>query len=258
MKELKFRTLTADEIDCRVGKISAKGFSLLLYKDARCDQNVLDETVGAFNWQRDHKELKGNIYCGVAIWDDEKSQWVTKWDCGVESNTEKEKGEASDSFKRSCFNWGIGRELYTAPFIWVNGHTEQDSKGRTVPTYKSIKVVRLEYNDGHISALTISGDGEVIFEWGEKKSQNTQPKVEQPKTDTSTPEPAKLTLEKAMAFKTKSGKRFDSLTIDQLEYIVAHTTSDEIATAANLVLDSKQLVGDMEPIPNVGEGDLPF
>jgi hypothetical protein len=120
MDKLEFRDLKEDEIDVRVATVSEKGVTLLLYKDARVDQNILDETVGKFGWQREHKELKGNIYCGISIWDDERKQWVTKWDCGKESFTEAEKGEASDSFKRAGFNWGIGRELYTSPFIWIS------------------------------------------------------------------------------------------------------------------------------------------
>ena len=113
MKE--FRLLKPSEIDVRIGtaKDLEKGMSLLLYKNARVDMDLLDETVGKENWQREHKELKNNIYCGVAIWDKEKSQWITKWDVGTESNTEAVKGESSDSFKRACVNWGIGRELYT-------------------------------------------------------------------------------------------------------------------------------------------------
>lgn len=103
--ELNFRDLKAEEIDVRIAQVMEKGVSLLLYKDARVDQNILDETVGKMNWQREHKELKGNIYCGISIWDDEKKQWITKWDCGKESFTEAEKGESSDSFKRSGFNW---------------------------------------------------------------------------------------------------------------------------------------------------------
>ena len=91
---MKFRNLKAEEIDVRVGNCFSWGYTLLLYKDARCDMNILDETLGAENWQRDHKEVKGNLYCGVGVWDKEKSQWIWKWDCGVESNTEKEKGEA--------------------------------------------------------------------------------------------------------------------------------------------------------------------
>lgn len=113
-----FRDLRANEIEVRVAQATEKGVSLLLYKDARCDQNILDETVGAFNWMRSH--TRDNANCIVSIWDAAKNQWISKEDTGTESNTEKEKGLASDSFKRACFNWGIGRELYTAPFIWVN------------------------------------------------------------------------------------------------------------------------------------------
>ena len=129
INNLKFRDLRADEVDVRVATVTDSGVSLLLYKDARCDMNILDETVGINGWQRDHKELKNNIYCGVAIYDEVKGMWVTKWDCGAESYTEKEKGEASDSFKRACFNWGIGRELYTAPFIWIPNKIVKNDKG---------------------------------------------------------------------------------------------------------------------------------
>lgn len=120
--KLEFRKLKADEIECRIGTIKkdGTGLSLLLYKNARCDMNILDETVGAENWFRDHKELKCRMYCGVGIYNENLGMVVWKWDCGSESNTEAEKGEASDSFKRACVNWGIGRELYTAPFIWVS------------------------------------------------------------------------------------------------------------------------------------------
>lgn len=140
----KFRDLTADEIECRIASISktGKSLSLLLYKDARVDQNILDETVGIENWQRDHKELKGNIYCGISIWDDTKKMWITKWDAGKESNTESEKGEASDSFKRAGFNWGIGRELYTAPFICVPSSVCSIESGKCSDKFKleSIKI----------------------------------------------------------------------------------------------------------------------
>ena len=125
--ELKFRILKADEIDCRIATINSKGLTLLLYKDARVDQNILDETVGALNWQRRH--TRDNVNCIVSIWDDEKKQWVEKEDTGTESFAEKEKGLASDSFKRACFNWGIGRELYSAPFIWISSEDAQIKQG---------------------------------------------------------------------------------------------------------------------------------
>ena len=115
---MEFRTLKENEIEVRVARITDKGLQLLLYKDARCDMNILDETVGAMNWQRTH--TRDNANCIVSIWDKDKSQWISKEDTGTESFTEKEKGQASDSFKRACFNWGIGRELYTSPFIWVS------------------------------------------------------------------------------------------------------------------------------------------
>ena len=118
MAEPMFRDLRADEIECRVAQAKQNGVSLLLYKDARCDQNILDETVGPMNWQREH--CRENANCVVSIWDKEKNLWIRKEDTGKESNTEAEKGLASDSFKRACFNWGIGRELYTAPFIWIS------------------------------------------------------------------------------------------------------------------------------------------
>lgn len=117
---MKFRKLKASEIDARVSTVTENGCSLLLYKDARVDQNILDETVGCLNWQRSHQLIGDRLYCTVSVWDAEKHQWISKQDVGTESYTEKEKGQASDSFKRACFNLGIGRELYTAPFIWIS------------------------------------------------------------------------------------------------------------------------------------------
>ena len=147
---MEFRTLTADEIELRVGATTAKGFSLLLYKNARCDMQLLDEVVGSMNWKREHS--RDNANCIVSIWDADKGVWVSKEDTGTESQTEKEKGLASDSFKRACVNWGIGRELYTAPFIWISGHVDADSRARS--GYKAdqrfvggLKVSSIEYND---------------------------------------------------------------------------------------------------------------
>jgi hypothetical protein len=126
--DLKFRTLEAEEIDCRVSQIASNWLTLLLYKDARVDQNILDETVGAMNWQK--KYLRDNANCIVEIWDEDKKQWVAKEDTGTESFSEAEKGLASDSFKRACFNWGIGRELYTSPSIFIFPKKEMGKKTR--------------------------------------------------------------------------------------------------------------------------------
>lgn len=156
MKELKFRTLKENEISCRVGTINEKGLSLLLYKDARVDMDILDETVGAYNWKKEY--LRENANCRVSIWDDEKKEWISKEDTGTESNTEKEKGLASDSFKRACVNWGIGRELYTSPFIYIeakNCNIQKNDKGKYV-TRDSFHVEAIKYNDKkEIIALAI-------------------------------------------------------------------------------------------------------
>lgn len=154
---MKFRKLKANEIEARVATVSAKGCSLLLYKDARVDQNVLDETVGAENWKRSHQLIGENLYCTVDIWDSEKQQWVSKQDVGTESYTEKEKGQASDSFKRACFNWGIGRELYTAPFIWINAvDANINGDNGRFTTKERFDVAGIGYDDdGNINYLKI-------------------------------------------------------------------------------------------------------
>ena len=171
---MKFRTLRADEIELRVGTVSAKGASLLLYKDARCDQAVLDETVGAMNWQRHHS--RDNANCTVDIWDADKGVWVSKEDTGTESMTEKEKGLASDSFKRACTNWGIGRELYSSPFIFIPVETQkkQNGKGYELANpyiFNGAMVSDIKYDDKRkIKALTIvDKDGVVMFQFPKKR-----------------------------------------------------------------------------------------
>lgn len=169
---MKFRELRANEIEARVATVSDKGCSILLYKNARCDMNILDETVGEMNGQRDHKEIKGNMYAGIGIWDTVKEIWVWKWDCGTESYTEGEKGEASDSFKRAGFNWGIGRELYTAPFIWMKADQINlaDKNGKKT-TYDSFKVEDIEYKDGKISYLkVVDNKTKAIFLYGKSRA----------------------------------------------------------------------------------------
>lgn len=184
---MKFRDLEAHEIDVRIGQTIAtakwQGVSLLLYKNARVDMDILDETVGEENWQRDHVVINDNLYCAVGIWSESKGQWVWKKDCGTESNTEKEKGEASDSFKRACVNWGIGRELYTAPKDMLISCELDDSKKK--PKDKKLKfyVSHIAYEKKRITELSIvNQDGELMYSFPKKGSnQNTHktpPKTE--------------------------------------------------------------------------------
>lgn len=250
-----FRPLRADELECRVNVINENGFTILIYKDARCDQNVLDETVGKENWQRDHKEIKGSVYCGVAIWDDNKKQWITKWDCGAESNTEKEKGEASDSFKRACVNWGIGRELYTAPFIYIKGNTQKNSKGKDVPTFRRLEISKIEYENGKITLLEILGDGMLIFTYGKKgaHTQNDERKIQPNKQVENKDE---LTIDKAYGLTTTKGKMYGELSDNQLQYIVDKSVSAMCRKAAQMILDDRRTSEDL--IPLEGEEGLPF
>lgn len=176
---MKFRDLTKDEIECRVQSCKENGLVLLLYKDARCDMNVLDETVGAENWQREHYDCKGNLFCRVGICVETKKgesifpEWVWKSDCGVESNTEAQKGEASDSFKRACFNWGIGRELYTAPFIWIPADkcVIKDGRNGAKQCFDKFKVEKIRIENKRITALAIWNETrhQRAFVWTEEK-----------------------------------------------------------------------------------------
>jgi hypothetical protein len=155
-----FRELTASEIEVRIARSTEKGVFLLLYKDARADMNILDETVGPLGWQREHQIIGDVMYCGVSVKDDQ-GLWITKWDAGSESNTEKEKGQASDSFKRACVNWGIGRKLYTSPMIWVPIEKYQK--------FDRHKVTHIQYDDDGITELIIKRqNGETVYSWVKK------------------------------------------------------------------------------------------
>lgn len=160
----QFRTLKADEIECRIGTIKGDkdkptGVSILLYKDARVDMTLLDEVVGTMNWQRHHEFKDGKLYCRVAIYDKDKQQWIEKEDVGVESNTEKEKGQASDSFKRACVNWGIGRELYTAPFIWINALHGENLK------YTKFDILVIGYDDSRRINMLVIADNKGLIRY---------------------------------------------------------------------------------------------
>ena len=170
---MKIRTLKANEIEVRVQSVSEKGAILLLYKDARVDQRILDEVFGSMNWQREHQLIGDRLYCTVSIWDEDKKQWISKQDVGTESNTEKEKGQASDSFKRACFNIGIGRELYSAPFTFIQAKDMNiTKKGNRFTTYDRFSVVDIDYNEEReISYLTIKNDktNKIVYQFGNKQ-----------------------------------------------------------------------------------------
>lgn len=163
--ELKFRNLRADEIDVRIGSVNKGGVSLLLYKDARADMNILDETVGPLNWQRKHEIIDGKLFCTVSVFDSDKNEWISKQDVGTESYTEKEKGQSSDSFKRACVNLGIGRALYTAPNIFfftkqLDKYTIENGKPKCYDTFSVVDIQY--YNHNNIANVTIRNNSNGI------------------------------------------------------------------------------------------------
>jgi hypothetical protein len=201
----KPRLLKPDEISCRVQSLSENkskgtvGAVILLYKDARVDMSILDETFGPMNWQREHIEIGGKMFCTIAVWDEDKKQWVSKQDVGVESNTEATKGESSDSFKRSGTNWGVGRELYTAPFMYIQLEAEewytdqQSGKPKTKPGFV-LSVKEITYNDNReIKTLVlVDKSGRERFSFGKGKARNDVPTEEPDKAPIKTS--AKVTL----------------------------------------------------------------
>lgn len=165
---MEIRLLKANEIECRIGTVKeGKGISLLLYKDARVDMRILDEVFGFDGWEREHQLIDGKLFCTVRVWSEKRGCWISKQDVGTESNTEKEKGQVSDSFKRACFNLGIGRELYTSPFIWIPA-----SKGYN--KYEKFEVKEIGYNeDREINKLVIvDSKGKEAFRMGNNYSSN--------------------------------------------------------------------------------------
>lgn len=172
---MNIRKLRAEEIDIRVQHIRAGGCSLVLYIDARVAMKILDESFGITGWQREHEMIGENLYCSISIWDEKKGQWISKEDVGVQSMADGEKGQASDAFKRACINLGIARELYTAPFIWINleNHEilQQGNRARLKPGL-SFKVKDIGYDfQGNINKLIIV-DNKGKLRWSFNKKEN--------------------------------------------------------------------------------------
>lgn len=196
MTNIKFKPLEASDIEARVAQCSEKGCSILLYKDARCDMRMLDEAVGPDNWDCRYSEVKGNLFCEVGINTD--NGWVYKQDVGIPSNMEAQKGEASDAFKRACFKWGIGRELYTAPFIWVPADKlkslRRNDKGKWA-CYDRFSVSGMSVKNGRIMDVAIRNDktGKVVFDSGAPRGSDTnQPDDSAPPAPSSDAENKRL------------------------------------------------------------------
>lgn len=162
-----FRKLKANELQCKTTDTKFKGSAtILIYKDARCDMRLLDETVGKLNWCKDYKEIDGKVYCGVGIRDKDTGEFVWKWDCGTEGNFEAEKSEASDAFKRACFNWGLGRELYDTPKIRIKCPDNYYYNDKLTMTFS---VSKIEWDGDNLMQLVIVDKfGNKVYDFTEK------------------------------------------------------------------------------------------
>lgn len=271
----KFRKLQAHEIDVRVGQGIAtanwSGVSLLLYKNARVDMDILDEVVGAENWQRKHEVINGNLYCHVGIYSKDKNEWVWKSDCGTESNTEKEKGEASDAFKRACVNWGIGRELYTAPKDMLVSCELNEKKQ---PKDKKLKffVDTIEYDGNKISALVIvNQNGNELYRYPKNSkagndSNNVKPIERKPKNESKTDDKSQsvkpITRSELIGFYELESP---DETIQWFERKAGKSLAEfdaEETAAARAILDKKKQERDAEKrdkgLHRIDDADIPF
>lgn len=246
---MEFRKLKADEIEVRVASVKENGVSLLLYKDARCDMRILDETVGAENWTRSHELINGNLFCNVGIKAPKNenrdfSEWVFKQDVGTESNSEKEKGQASDSFKRACFNWGIGRELYTAPFIWITADKCKitQNNGR-LSCHEKFKVKEIGYEGNSISKLTIvNKNNAVVYFFGSNIDYKQSTKIETNKTPKSTSSQHEK-IKKFVFDKVITGAELKAALkhyeLDEI-YGLSKSQADELITSLNVKRKAKE------------------
>lgn len=231
---LKFRALRSDEIEVRVQSVfkSGGGFQLLLYKNARCDMAVLDESVGPLGWKREHSRENAN--CIVSIYDAATGQWVGKEDTGSESNVDKAKGQASDSFKRSCFNWGIGRELYTGPELRIF----EKSYIKDGKVWEKFHVSHVRTSQGHITELMICDESDkMLFSW---PSDSNKAKM-------------KVEADKLSIYKGKVLESFDKFNSDLVEMVFEEmegVTSD--LDPDKVVADLVSKIGSKERLDNLG------
>lgn len=239
------RPLEISDVDFRVQSINNGGYATILaYKDARVDMNRLDEVLTPLGWQRDYKLIDGKLFCGVGIWHSESGQWIWKWDVGTESNTEAQKGQASDAFKRACFNLGIGRELYDYPIISVKLNEDEWTKegGKPRQTFNlKIKDWRWysEFTDGRLSFLAAKDqNGKVRFQWGTLKPKDVEPEYKKASGEAEAPAvvPAPDQVEKVYS-QQEDAPNYEGL----LKKKESASTSerDEVASEYELVFGKK-------------------
>ncbi len=250
------RRLKADEIECRLAQVNSTGFSLLLYKTARVDRAILDELYPN-RWQNDFKVIDGKMYGGIGVYDKELKEWLWRWDCGTESNIEAEKGQASDCFKRAGFKWGIGVELYTAPFIWVSGETAEDEYAskktgkkiyKLADKFRKFEVAYIDYADnGDISQLVIlDNKGKEVYRM--KTKENSKQQKKQDDTDIYITLSKIDDIESVKSYyelnkeEVKDRKIFHKMAQDRINQIKRHFLEQEVEPNPNPIIEEGEII----------------
>ena len=157
-KDGKKRLLKAEEIECRMGNWNKDKtrYTVLLYKTSRTDMDILDEVFGIDNWQVDYQMIGEMLFCTISVWSEQRGCWVRKSSNGTEGNIEADKSKASDAYKRAGFMVGIGRELYSAPQIWLDS---------SISPY-DLEVNQIEYDESDkICTLVLSAKGKTVYQF---------------------------------------------------------------------------------------------
>ena len=164
MKNIRFRTLRANEIEVRPSHIKNGKANLLLYIDSRAAVSLLNDTVGNLNWQSKFYEVNEQLIGEIGIYDDEKGSWIWKGDTGSASDIEASKGLISDIYKRVLSRWGVD-ELYTSPRIQV----PDDGYGNS-----GYKVSEINYNEHReiCHLVIVNRFGDEVFRMNDNKHKN--------------------------------------------------------------------------------------
>lgn len=117
-----------DDVKWRLqsGNVNSRWGRCVAYIDSRQVMDRLDEVVGPENWCDQYHKEGDKWLCGISLRIND--EWITKWDTGDESNTEGNKGQVSDSFKRAAVKWGIGRDLYAKDLVFVKVRPNKNNK----------------------------------------------------------------------------------------------------------------------------------
>lgn len=131
------------ELQWRVSRVDNKNApmtkaNMVAYIDARDVQERLDKYC-IYGWTNEYYEHKGNLFCRIGIRFSEGGEFEFRSDVGKPSNTDKEKGESSDAFKRAAVMWGVNRDAYKVGEIKIDAKLYNGKHYPCMPDGKFLK-----------------------------------------------------------------------------------------------------------------------